>query len=56
MVWTVMGLAHGLSPDHWLGGLVSEPDMGAMLVYAFWVECAGLGVWFDALFLGGNIR
>lgn len=42
--WTSMGLAHGLNSGDWLGDL-SEPDMGAMLVYALWVECAGLGVW-----------
>lgn len=42
--WTLMGLVHGLNSGDWLGDL-SEPDMGAMVVCALWVECAGLGVW-----------
>lgn len=40
-LWTLMGLsAHGLNSEDWLGGLVSESEMGAMLVYAH----AGIGV------------
>lgn len=46
-----MGLAHGLSSGDWLGGLVSESGMWAILMDALLVEYAG----FDVLCLSGNI-